>query len=185
MDPDMITLMWLIGGVLLMASEVMVPGLVVIFIGAAAVIVSGLRWLGLENLTASFLLWGVLSTALVLATRSVAEKLVKSEKHRASVNGGVEALGVEVDVVVTCREDSTEGRIRYQGTTWPATTISGEVPAGSRARLVVRDNLAWVVEPLEASASLDDTDARFRELEREEAQKASEVEQEEEDEVGV
>ncbi len=146
LDADLITLIWLIAGIVMMVGEVFVPGLVVVFLGAAAVVVSGLRWIGLESVPLSFLLWGMLSTALVLATRSVANRLIKSESHRASVDEDVGALGTEVEVIITCSEEPGAGRIRYQGTSWPAMTVEGTIEAGSKARLLFRNNLAWVVE---------------------------------------
>ncbi|HCF59376.1 MAG TPA: nodulation protein NfeD, partial [Myxococcales bacterium] len=47
MSPETITWIWLVGGVALMLAELIVPGAVVIFLGAAAVLIAGARGLGL------------------------------------------------------------------------------------------------------------------------------------------
>jgi membrane protein implicated in regulation of membrane protease activity len=149
---DIITLIWLSAGVLLMILELVAPGLVTVFLGAAAVIVAGLRWIGLvESLGVSFALWMILSAVLVIALRSVLQRFLPSEStHNASDEESM-ALGAVVEVVRTCTGDSTTGRIRYGGTTWMAQTLDGEIPAGSTARLLYRENLAWIVEPADGS----------------------------------
>src|SRR5690606_15809922 len=96
-------------------------------------------------------LWMVLSALLVVALRSVLQRFLPSEStHNASDEESM-ALGQVVEVMRTCTGDSTTGRIRYQGTTWMAQTLDGEIPAGSTARLLYRDNLAWIVEPVDGS----------------------------------
>ena len=63
--------------------------------------------------------------------------------------------GKEVDVVSDCDDKSDYGRIRYQGTSWPAKSIEGPIPAGSRAKLVYRDNVAWIIEAIEVVGQLE------------------------------
>ena len=41
-----------------------------------------------------------------------------------------------------------QGRIRFRGTTWAATCYQQTLEVGSQARLVTRDGITWVVEPL-------------------------------------
>ena len=41
------------------------------------------------------------------------------------------------------------GRISYQGTTWPAVSPEGEIPAGGQARIISRHNIMWIVEPVD------------------------------------
>ena len=46
MSPDTITWRWLVGGIILLASELFLPGLVAMFLGLSAMVVALLRWLG-------------------------------------------------------------------------------------------------------------------------------------------
>ncbi len=159
---DIITLIWLSAGVLLMILELVVPGLVTVFMGGAAVIVAGLRWVGLvESFGVSIALWMILSAVLVVALRSVLQRYIPSESTHNAADEDTMALGQVVEVIRTCTEDSTSGRIRYQGTTWMAQTLGGEIPAGTSARLLYRDNLAWVIE------AADGSEQAMAELERE------------------
>lgn len=167
MDPTTVTLIWLIAGLTLSVAELVIPGLVVIFLGVSAILVAGLRWaFGLENLMISFTLWAALSGGLVYVMRGVANKLITSERQPTQFIEDEASLGAIVDVVQSCSDDSNEGRIRYQGTTWSATCLNGTIPKGHKAKIIARDNLTWVIEPadeLEAFAlteGLDHDDLR-------------------------
>lgn len=158
MSAEWITLIWLLSGVALVVSEAMIPGVFVMFLGLAAVVIAGLRWaVGLEHLGISFLLWGILSAVFVAGFRSMVMRLVgKGEQRKAYVNDQdeVDSLGAEVEVVKACTDTDSEGRIRYQGTTWSAMTMGGRLEVGSKARLVTRDNLVWMIEPADAFEEL-------------------------------
>ena len=72
MDTETITLIWLVAGILMMGSEILVPGMVIGFLGLASVIVAGIRSLGLvESLEASLGLWATISVALMKVCRTV------------------------------------------------------------------------------------------------------------------
>ncbi|MBI2568359.1 MAG: NfeD family protein [Candidatus Schekmanbacteria bacterium] len=153
---QIIALSWLVLGILLIAAEFFAPALIKVFLGLSAVMVAGLCWIGLlESVPASLLTWSVISLALVLGVRPLAKRYFPSETIRELADEEAQVYGSIVEVVQPCSEGTTTGRIRFQGTTWPATSIAGEIPAGTRARLLFRDNLAWAVEPVH---DLDDGD---------------------------
>jgi len=143
---DIITWIWLIAGLLLIATELFIPGLVVCFLGLAAIIVAGLRWLGLiTGLIPSFTVWFITSIVLLISLRHFLLRWVPSESTYTSSDEDLDAVGSIVEVVQTVSE-LEPGRIRYAGTTWPATTRHGTLLPGQKARLLYRDNLVWVVE---------------------------------------
>ena len=154
MDADLVTLLWLAAGLLLMATELFVPGLVVVFLGISAVAVAILRWVGLvSDLPLSFLVWMVTSILMVVGLRGVVRRWFPPDESKGETDEELAAFGSIVDVMEDCHEASEEsaiGRIRFQGSTWPAVTASGIVKRGQRAKLVYRQNLTWVVEPIEA-----------------------------------
>lgn len=154
MEPGTIlTIVWLVAGLLLIGSEVFLPGLVAVFLGAAALIVAGARWIGLiEGLGASLVVWLVSSTALILGLRGAVRRLLPAETSREEIDEALTAYGTEVEVVKTVTEDGMDGRIRYQGTSWPAMSSDGTIEPGRRARLLYRDKegIGWVVEPISA-----------------------------------
>ena len=149
---DWLTLAFVIGGVLLMASEVLVPGLVVIFIGAGAVLTGLLRYLELvESVPLSMLAWIGLSIALVAALRSTVRKWFPPDESVGEVDEDLEAYGEVVEVVDDVPEfdeGREPGRIRLDGSTWPAWSVKGALKTGASAKLVYRKNLDWYVEPV-------------------------------------
>ncbi len=162
MSSDWMTMAWLIGGALLVLAELVLPGLVALFLGLAAILVAGLRWLGLvESLPATLASWMGLSVALTFGLRRWMMRLMPGERRRSVTDEGVQALGTIVEVTEAVSEDHTRGRIRYQGTTWPAQSTNGALPKGAKAQLVVRREMVWWVEPLPTlgdgqSATLDE-----------------------------
>lgn len=151
MDPDTITLIWVAIGLLLVAVEFFVPGLVVIFTGLGALAVALLRWVGvIEGLPASFATWLVTSVLMVVALRGTLKRFFPPDLMTTQDNEAVAAYGQLVEVLEDVLEpdgDGVSGRVRFQGTSWPAVTSEGTIKKGQKARLVYRDNLAWVVEP--------------------------------------
>lgn len=153
MDSDIITLIWLAVGLLLIAFELFVPGLVVVFAGLGALAVAILRWVGvIEGLPASFITWMVSSVVMVLALRGTLRRWFPAEESRHVDNEDLDLFGKVVDVLEDVSEAAPgvepSGRVRFGGTTWPAATAEGRIQKGAKARLVYRDSLAWVVEPV-------------------------------------
>jgi membrane protein implicated in regulation of membrane protease activity len=148
MSPETITWVWFIAGIALIAAELFMPGLVVSFLGLAAMIIAGLRWLGLfQGIIESFTAWFVISIILLITVRQLALKWLPSERTFQMTDEDVEAIGTVVDVVNSISTTGTDGRIRFGGTTWPAVSKEGIIPAGAKAKLIYRDNVMWVVEP--------------------------------------
>ncbi|MCI0569113.1 MAG: NfeD family protein [Myxococcaceae bacterium] len=156
MDPSSITWLWAGVGAVLLASELFLPGLVAAFLGAGALTVALARVLGLvESLPTSLALWGVSSATYVLLLRSTLVKYFGAgDRTQASTSEDARAYGAIVEVIEDIQGDDRAGRIRWDGTTWPATSMGVAIPRGARARLVLRDNLAWVVEPAPDDAPL-------------------------------
>ncbi len=149
---DTITWIWLIVGIVLMVSELAVPGLVVIFLGLAAVIVAGGRWMGLiEGLMDSFLYWFVVSTVLCVGLRGLASKIMPGEMVADSKDDDENAIGRIVEVVEETCSDNNKGRIRFRGTTWNASTEFGRIYPGQKARIFSRKDMVWIVDPIEDS----------------------------------
>ncbi|MBK6689793.1 MAG: NfeD family protein [Deltaproteobacteria bacterium] len=138
---------WFGLGALLLVAELVMPGLVVVFLGAAALLVAGLLGLGvIDSLVASVIAWMGLSVGLTLSLRSFLVKRLPSESRRALTEEAIQSFGAEVQVLELINENDSTDRIRYQGTTWPAISTHGEIRPGEMARLVARQNLAWLVE---------------------------------------
>ena len=148
METDPQTLAWLALGGALLVSELFLPGLVAAFFGAGALTAAAARWLGLVDSTpASFAVFAGSSVAYLLVLRRLAIRWVGPPVvTRDSTSEEVRVFGAEVEVVDEVVEGVASGRIRHEGSTWPAISRAGVIPAGSRARLIHRDSIGWVVE---------------------------------------
>ena len=156
MDIDTTVWVWIVAGALLMLSETVIPGGVVVFVGIAAVLVGSAQFLGwLEGPFESFTVFFVLSIVLLLSLRGLVSRFFPGATSYQSPAEDAEAAGSLVDVVETVSEGSTEGRIHFRGTSWPATCLEGSISRGQRAIIVTRDNLIWIVEPAQNALAID------------------------------
>ena len=161
--PELLTWVFLGGGVVLMLAEAALPGGVSFFLGLSGVLVAALRFLGiLENPFVAVIVWSFLSLGLVMALRPLAVRYFGGEARRDMTNEDVDALDEVVTVIEETGGLGAEGRIRFRGSEWRARTPEqGQaLPAGTEARIVYRDNLTWVVEPV--GALPEDDDGRLR-----------------------
>ena len=148
MSPDTITWLWLLGGIILLASELLLPGLVAMFLGLGAMVVALLRWLGLiDSLAYSFTAWFVSSLAFIVFLRSTLQRFVPSETSFTPLEEDSDLFGAVAEVVETVSSSHTDGRISFRGTTWPATSDAAEIPPGSKVTILFRENLGWRVQP--------------------------------------
>jgi inner membrane protein len=148
---DLITWIWLIGGILLIVTELFVPGLVVCFLGLGAILVACFRWLGfLTGMVDSLTVWFITSIILLVGLRHFLLRYLPSERTFQMTDEDLDAVGSVVEVVESVTSSDQKGRVRFGGTTWPAISKEGTIPKGKKARLILRDNLVWTVEPYDA-----------------------------------
>jgi membrane protein implicated in regulation of membrane protease activity len=147
---DLVTIAFLVAGLLLIASEVAYTSLVQVFLGVAALLVAGLRAAGiLDSVAASFLMWGLISLGLALPLRPLVRRFVKPNTSVFDPSHEDEdVVGAVVEVVEAVDDSTQNGRVKVHGTTWAAQSLDGVIPAGTKAKLVAKKKLVWFVEPL-------------------------------------
>lgn len=147
MESDFLTWLFLGGGILLMILEAVLPGGVAFFLGLSGLGVGVLRFLGfLSDPFSATLTWLFSSVALTIAIRPLIRKYFKGDTFYKFADEDYEAIDQVVDVVETINDTDNSGRIRFNGISWQARTIDGEIPAGSKARISYRENTTWIVE---------------------------------------
>ena len=154
LDPTLLTWAFVVGGLLLMVLETLIPGGVAGFLGVGGLVIAGLRAMGLlvDPLTA-LVTWIFLSAGLTIALRPLLLRFVRGDSSLALTDEDAEAMGQTVTVVEDVG-DEDPGRIRFRGATWDARAVDGTLPEGAQATILYRDNLTWVVEPAD-DADLD------------------------------
>jgi membrane protein implicated in regulation of membrane protease activity len=150
-DPALLTWSFVVGGLLLMMLETVVPGGVAGFLGLGGLVIAGLRAVGLlVDPWTAILTWIFLSVGLTIALRPLAMRFVRGEVSLALTDEDAEAMGQTVRVVEAVGEDEP-GRIRFRGAEWDARTVEGRLPEGAEANILYRDNLTWIVEAADDS----------------------------------
>lgn len=139
---------WVIGGVLLMLLELVVPGGIVFFLGLGAVLVALLLQAGLiDGWMEAFTTWFISSLALIFGLRGIVHKMIPAETEHGKTDEDLDAYNQVVEVCERIPAKG-EGRIAFRGSTWVARNYHGDrdLEKGSTVRIIFRDNLAWMVE---------------------------------------
>jgi len=148
MNPNQLFWIWLIVGGVLMVAELVIPGLITVFLGIAGVIIALGYKLGLlSEIIPGIIIWFILSLFLVFVLRELIQKWMPGESRHKEINEDTDAFGSIVEVIEDIRIEDSNGRIKFRGTTWQATTSAPLIEKGSKAKIITRDNLVWIVEP--------------------------------------
>ncbi len=150
MDAETLTWLFIIGGGLLMLGELLVPGGIAFLLGFTGLLVGALRFFGLlEDPGTAIFTWLATSTAITILIRPFIKKYFPAETFFKYADEDYEAMDKIVDVVEPITDSDDSGRIRFQGISWQARSLEGEIPAGSQVRIKYRDNTTWIVEPVD------------------------------------
>lgn len=155
MDGEIITWTFLIGGIVLMLLEALIPGGVTFILGFSGLAVGILRYLGFleDPFTATFA-WLLSSMALTILIRPFIKKYFPGETSFKFADEDYEAMDQIVEAMEPINEFDNNGRIRYQGITWQARSMEGKIPAGTKVRIKYRENTTWIVEPVDSIDSI-------------------------------
>lgn len=150
MDTELLTWLFLGGGLFLMLLETFIPGGVSFFLGLSGLVVGILRYFGLVlSPGLSVAIWLIASVALVMAFRPLLKKYWGGESTFKLADEDFEAMDQIVEVTEPVNSFDNTGRIRFQGISWQARSDQGKLEAGSKAKIKYRDNLTWVVEAID------------------------------------
>lgn len=156
MDGETLTWIFLIGGILLMATEWLIPSGMAVILGFSGIVIALIRFLGLlgDPITAT-MAWVIISALLAVVSLPVMKKYFGGESSSKFADEDYEAMDQIVDVVEPIDEHSNEGRIRFQGISWQARSLDGDIPTGTQVRIKYRDNTTWIVESVDKIDSRD------------------------------
>ena len=141
----MIAVCWLIAGIVLMLAELLIPGFVIFFFGAGAILTAGLTWLAPECAIGwQVIFFALASVLMVILSRACFPKTFagKDERPRGDVDS--DGLVGSVGKVSEAIEPPSSGRVVVQGTTWMAVS-DRPIPAGKVVTVVKCDNITLTV----------------------------------------
>jgi len=139
---------WLLAGLILLAAELLLPGVFLVWIGIGAIVTGILSLLFWE---ASFWVWelqSLLFAALSLAAILAGRRLLKGDGQQTDEPLLNQRSAALVGRTATLHEPITEGRgrVRLDDINWPA--IGPDLPVGARVRVVSSNGQDLMVEPV-------------------------------------
>ncbi len=146
----MSALWWFLIGLGIMLVELALPGFVIIFFGIGAWITALFAWLGvLDSLNAQLLAFVGTSIVSLLALRGWLQRTLQGRVSDTELSDTHldDFIGHKAKVTVAISPDSTDGRVDFRGTGWPA-SAKVAIPAEATVRIVSKDNLTLRVEPI-------------------------------------
>lgn len=147
-------LMWSVIGIILMLAELIAPGGIVILLGAACLVVAGALGIGLvEGIVQSMTLWFISAIVLLLSFRQLTQRLVGGDSHVDNTDEELDIYNQIARVKQTIGPGQTTGRVEFQGSEWPALGDGSIIAVGCEVRIICRENIALVVEPVTQATS--------------------------------
>lgn len=145
LDP---AVLWFILGVVLVIAEFIVPGLVIVFFGVGALLVSLLTWLGWVDSTSAQILWFIiLSLVLLFGLRwFVKSWFVGGASKTGDSDELSDILGKEVRCLTAFSEGELYGKVEFKGANWKARSES-PIPEGAFAVIESVDGLCLNIKP--------------------------------------
>jgi hypothetical protein len=139
--------MWAIAGLLLFGTELLIPlDFFMIFLGVAALGVSGTTALGVVTTTSGQLL--LFSILAVVTTVGLRTPLVARLRRAQDTGVGIETLIGEVAILSGALTPGDIGKAELRGTTWSVRSDHGEtLPVGRRCRVERVEGLVLWVRP--------------------------------------
>lgn len=133
-----------------MVLEWVLPSGMAVILGFSGLIIGLLRMIGiLSDPVTATLAWIITSSVLTVATLPLLKRYFGGESDVKIADEDFEAMDQVVNVVEPINDQNNEGRIRYQGISWQARSLDGDIPAGTEVRIKYRDNTTWIVEPVD------------------------------------
>lgn len=141
-------IIWFIAGLVMILLEFTQPGLVIVFFGAGAWVVSLLTYLDiLETLRSQLLVFGGVSVGLLLGLRRwVKGKFYGHIGAKQDLTRNLdEFTGKQVTVLQDVIPGKAGGQVEFKGTSWSAVSDQ-EIKKGETAAIAEMDGLTLVIK---------------------------------------
>ena len=144
---ETLPLIWISLGIALILLELVVPGGILGFIGAAAVLTGVLIYLGhLSGAVEIMMTFFVSSILFIMVLRTALMKLFPSESKVENTDETEAAVG-KIVAVIEKISPYRRGRIKYLDVSWEA-QAEVEIEEGQQAVIIGRDGNCWIVKSL-------------------------------------
>jgi len=140
---------WLGFGALCIIVELLIPGLVMIFLGLGAFSVAvGMHYGYIVQFSTQLTVFFLSSILYLFTLRVLFLRFIPVNAKQENIDEDEQVIGQIVFVEETI-EPHRAGRIRHSDSSWPARSTGAEaLLKGQRVRIIKRDNITWIVEKI-------------------------------------
>lgn len=136
-------------GVIGLVLELVLPGAVASAFGLASLTIALGLFIGwIEGFPESFLWCTALAVIYSILLRLALGQVGQGDSSTGEIDEDVQAFGSKAEVLADM-DEMKEGRIRLQGSDWPALAREGKITKGATVKVVGRENLVWMVDRID------------------------------------
>jgi inner membrane protein len=145
-------ILWTLMGIAFVFVEFIIPGFVIAFFGAGALITALTTWIGVTpGLSGQLIVFMVSSILLLLLLRKFMKKTFLGNSKQLDTNRIVNIeIGRIVPVIEFIQPGEVGGKVRFQGTNWSARAKESVAP-GESVKITGCDNLTLLVEKIKTN----------------------------------
>ncbi len=142
-------LLWFLFGLVLMLSEIITPGFVLIFFGVGAWIISLMLWLGVPiSFTSQLFIFLITSVMLLVVFRRFGNKYFKGKVSKPDASRSIDDIKGERAIALSDIDPSIGGKVEFHGTLWNAESVVA-IAKGASVEVLERNNLTLKVKPIQ------------------------------------
>ncbi|HOS85093.1 MAG TPA: NfeD family protein [Bacteroidales bacterium] len=135
-------IIWIICGIAGLLLELAVPGLIIIFFGAGAIITGFAYWLTPLQIEFQLLTFLISSVVLLLLFRKTLQKRFFDSSDTSKDELEQEFIGKQAEALADFVEGT--GKVSFKGTTWNANS-QDSIKQGNIVTIIKRDSLTLIV----------------------------------------
>ena len=139
--------LWLGSGIFLMATELLLPGLVMVFVGMGSLTVAlGMYFGYIDGYVHQLMTFFISSSIYLLTLRFLVLRFVPADTRKENIHEDDEVIGSVVEVVADIKSGEF-GRVEQSGSSWQARAEGDQtILKGEQVEIVGRDNITWMVK---------------------------------------
>lgn len=139
-------IIWFLAGIAFIFFEFIIPGLVIAFFGLGAIFTGILTTIFDISIAVQVLIFSVSSIISIILLRKYFTKIFAGKELNAKddENFNIE-MGKIVPVIELIEPNVIGGKVKYQGTLWPA-KADHTISPGDSVEIIGRDNITLIVK---------------------------------------
>ena len=142
-------IIWFMAGIVFIFFEFIIPGLVIAFFGVGAIITAILTTIIEVSIEVQVLTFSITSILSIILLRKYFTKIFAGKEFNAEDNENFNIeIGKIIPVVELIEPNVIGGKVKYQGTLWPAKSDKTISP-GDSVEIIGRENITLIVRKIE------------------------------------